>query len=92
MDPSIPQCIQRSTFCKQHSQLSDMNSSHKPNINPKESSDAPFNPTDNTEDTKTHRDLDKSKTDDVKGLRGYAPLYRRIGSIRTDAFDVLSQT
>ncbi len=69
-----------------------MDSAYECNIDPEEDSDAPFNPIDNTEDAKTQRDLDESKTNNVVCLRGYAPLYRCKASIGTEAFDVLSKT
>lgn len=69
-----------------------MNCAHEGNINPEESSNAPFDPVDDAEDAETQGDFDEAETNDVIGLRGYAPLYRRIGSSGTKAFDVLSDT
>ena len=92
MNHWIPQRIQRSTLRKQHSQLGDMNCAHERDIDPEETSDAPFDPVDNTEDAKTQGDFDEPETDDVIGLRGYAPLYPRIGFGGIKAFDMLSKT
>lgn len=92
MDPWIPQCVQWSTFRKHHSQLGDMDGAHERNIDPEEGSDAPFNPIDNTEDAETQRNFDESKTGDVEGLCGHAPLDRCKSSSGTEAFDVLSKT
>lgn len=92
IDLWIPQRVQRSTLREQHSQLGDVNSAHERDVDPEESSDAPFNPIDNTEDAKTQRGFDESETDDVLGLRGDAPLYRCISSGGTETFDVLSKT
>ena len=92
MDTKVPQSVQWSTLRQQHSQLGDVNSAHKDNVDPKEGSDAPFNSINDTEDTKTQRDFDKSKADNVMGLRSYAPLLRSISSSGTEAFDVLSKT
>ena len=69
-----------------------MDSAHERNVDPEESSDAPFNSIDNTKDTKTQRYFDESHAYDVRGLRGYAPLHRCRGFGRTEAFDVLSKT
>lgn len=69
-----------------------MDSAHERNVDPEESSDAPFNPIDYTEDAKTQRDFDESETGDVTGLRGYAPLHRCRSSGGTKAFDVFSKT
>lgn len=69
-----------------------MDNAHERNVDPKESSDASFNSIDNTENAKTQRDFDESKTGNVTGLRSYAPLHRCISSGWTEAFDVLSKT
>lgn len=90
--PWTPRRSQRSALRKQHRQLCDVYSAYESNIDPEESSDAPFNPVDNTEDAKTQRDFDESKADDVMGLRSYTPLYGGISSTRTETFDVLSKT
>ena len=92
MDTKIPQSVQWSTLRQQHSQLGDVNSAHQDNIDPEEGSDGPLNSINNTEDTKTQRDFNQSKADNVMGLRSYAPLLRCISSSGTEAFDMLSET
>ena len=57
MDPSIPQSVQRSTLCKQHGQLGDVNSAHNSNVDPEEDNDAPFHSINHTEDAQTQRDF-----------------------------------
>ena len=69
-----------------------MNCAYEGNIDPEENGDAPFNPIDDTEDAETQGDFDEPETSNVLGLRGNAPLYRRIGSGGTKAFDMLSNT
>ena len=92
MDARIPHRAQRYTFRKQHSQLGNVDDTHNRNIRPEESRDAPLHSVDNTKNTKTHGYFDEPKTDDVFGLRRYAPFHCCVSSSGTEALNVLSKT